>query len=144
MHAFMENKRKPPKLIWRIIISAVGAALIYIAVFNLALYFFGDTASISVTTRRIGGANDQYELNQRYEWSVDYTFMDKNGVLQRSGHTTQRGGDLPPRTDSRAYYFSFCSLYQCSGKRNAKPNVGQLLYIVIGIFLLWVMNRKTE
>ena len=90
----MENKRKPPKLIWRIIISAVGAALIYIAVFNLALYFFGDTASISVTTRRIGSANDQYELNQRYEWSVDYTFMDKNGVLH-SGHTIQRSGDLP-------------------------------------------------
>jgi hypothetical protein len=142
MHAFMENKRKPPKLIWRIIISAVGAALIYIAVFNLALYFFGDTASISVTTRRIGSANDQYELNQRYEWSVDYTFMDKNGVLY-SGHTIQRGGDLPPRTDSRAYYFSSAPFINAL-ESEANPNVGQLLYIVIGIFLLWVMNRKTE
>lgn len=136
----MKNKCKLSKLFWRIVISAVGAALILIVVSNLALYFFGETASISVTTRRIGGANDQYELNQRYEWSVDYTFMDKNG-LQRSGHTTQRGSDLPPRTDSRAYYFSFAPFINAL-KSEAQPNIGQLLFIVIGIFLLLVMNRK--
>ena len=42
----MKNQNKPPKLFWRIVISAVGAALILIAVSNLALYFFGKTVSI--------------------------------------------------------------------------------------------------
>ena len=136
----MKNKCKPSKLFWRIVISAVGAALILIAVSNLALYFFGETASISVTTRRIGGANDQYELNQRYEWSLDYTFYDKNSV-SHSGHTTRRGSDLPPKTDSRAYYFPFAPFINAL-ESEAQPNIGQLLFIVIGIFLLLVMNRK--
>jgi hypothetical protein len=138
----MKNKYKPPKLFWRIIISAVGAALIFIAVSNLALYFFGETASISVTTRQIGGVDDRYELNQRYEWSIDYTFTDKNGV-SHSGHAIQRGGDLPPKTDSRAYYFSFAPFINAL-ESEAKPNVGQPLYLVIGIFLLLVMNRKSN
>lgn len=136
----MKNKCKPSKLFWRIFISAVGAALILIAVSNLALYFFGETASVSVTTRRVGGADDQYEPSMRYEWSVDYTFMDKNGV-SHSGHTTQRGSDLPPRTDSRAYYFSFAPFINAL-ESETQPNIGQLLYILIGIFLLLVMNRK--
>jgi len=136
----MKNKCKPSKLFWRIVISAVGAALILIAVSNLALYFFGETASISVTTRRIGGANDQYELNQRYEWSLDYTFYDKNSI-SHSGHTTRRGSDLPPKTDSRAYYFPFAPFINAL-ESEAQPNIGQLLYILIGIFLLLVMNRK--
>lgn len=136
----MKNKYKPPKLFWRIIISAVGAALIFIAVSNLALYFFGETASISVTTRQIGGVDDRYELNQRYEWSIDYTFTDKNGV-SHSGHAIQRGGDLPPKTDSRAYYFSFAPFINAL-ESETQPSIGQLLYILIGIFLLLVMNRK--
>lgn len=136
----MKSKCKPLKLFWRIVISAVGAALILIAVSNLTLYFFGETALISVTTRRIGGANDQYQPNQRYEWSVDYTFTDKNGV-SHNGHTAQRGSDLPPRTDSRAYYFSFAPFINAL-ESEAQPNIGQLLYMVIGIFLLLAMNRK--
>lgn len=140
MSVKMKNKCKPSKLIWRIVISAVGAALILIAVSNLALYIFGEAVSVNVTTRRVGGADDQYEPSMRYEWSVDYTFMDKNGI-SHSGHTTQRGNDLPPRTDSRAYYFSFAPFINAL-ESEAQPNIGQLLFIVIGIFLLLAMNRK--
>ncbi len=136
----MKNKCKLSKLFWRIVISAVGAALILIAVSNLALYFFGETVSVNVITRRVGGADDQYEPNHRYEWSVDYKFMDKSGV-SHSGHTTRRGGDLPPKTDNRAYYFSFAPFINAL-ESEVQPNIGQLLYILIGIFLLLVMNRK--
>lgn len=102
----MKNNRKSSNLFWRIVISLVGIALIYIAVSNLSLYFFGERASVSVTTRRTGGVDDRYELKKRYEWSVDYTFTDKNGV-SHSGHTLSRGGDLPPKTGNIAYYFPF-------------------------------------
>ena len=136
----IKSKRKPLKLFWRIVISAVGISLILIAVSNFTLYFFGETTMVSVTTRRVGGANDQYEPNQRYEWSVDYTFTDKNSA-KFSGHTTRRGGDLPPKTDSRAYYFPFAPFINAL-ESEVQPNFGQLLFIVIGIFLLLVMNRK--
>lgn len=142
MSVKMKNKYKPSKLFWRIIVSAVGAALILIAVSNLALFFFGDKAPVSVTTRRVGGANYQYDVNQRYEWSFDYTFKDKNVVLH-SGHATQRGGDFPPKTDSMAYYFSFAPFINAL-ESEAQPNMGQLLYIMIGIFLLLVMNRESN
>jgi len=138
----MKNKRKLSKLFWRIIISAVGAALIFIAVSELALYFFGETASASVTTRRVGGADDQYQPNQRYEWSVDYTFMDKKGT-EHSGHTTRRGGDLPPKTDSRVYYFPLVPFISAL-ESEAQPNIGQPLFVVIGIFLLLMMSRKNK
>ena len=138
----MKNKRKPSKLFWRIVISAVGAALIFIAVSDLSLYFFGETASASVTTRRVGGADDQYQPNQRYEWSVDYTFTDKNGT-EYSGHTTRRGGDLPPKTDSRVYYFPFAPFISAL-ESEAQPNIGQPVFALIGVFLLLVMNRKNK
>lgn len=138
----MKNRRKPSKLFWRIVISAVGAALVFIAVSDLALYFFGETATVSVATRRVGGADDQYQPNQRYEWSVDYTFTDNNGV-SHSGHTTRRGGDLPPKTDSRAYYFPFAPFISAL-ESEARPNIGQPVLVVIGVFLLLVMNRKNK
>lgn len=138
----IKSKRKPPKLFWRIVISAVGISLILISVSNFTLFFFGETATINVTTRRVGGVNDQYEPNQQYEWSVDYTFIDKNGE-KFSGHTTRRGGDLPPKTDSRAYYFPFAPFINAL-ESEAQPNIGQLLFVVIGIFLLFVMNRKSN
>lgn len=140
MPAQIKNKHKPSKLFWRIVISAVGVSLILIAVFNFTLYFFGETTSVRVTARRIGGADDQYEPNNRYEWSVDYTFTDKNGEVH-NGHTTRRGGDLPPKTQSRAYYFTFAPFINAL-ESEAQPNIGQLLLIIIGIFLLLVMNRK--
>ena len=68
------ESNKHAKLLWRIIITAVGVALILIAVSNLALYFFGTVAPAAVSTRRVGGANDGQPPNRRYEWSVHYTF----------------------------------------------------------------------
>ena len=136
----IKSKRGPSKLFWRIAISAVDVALILIALSNLTLYFFGETATASVTTRRFGGADDQYQPNQRYEWSADYTFTDQNGT-EHSGHTTRRGGDLPPKTDSRVYYFPFAPFINAL-ESEAEPNIGQPLLLVIGVFLLFVMNRK--
>lgn len=136
----IKSKYNPSKLFWRLVISAIGVALILITVFNFTLYFFGETASVSITTRRVGGASDQYQPNLRYEWSVDFTFTDKNGV-SHSGHTTQRGGDLPPKTDSHAYYFRFAPFINAL-ESEAQPNIGQPLLIVIGIFFFGYESEK--
>ena len=138
----MVKKRKHSELLMRIIISAVGVALILIAISNLALFFFGEKVIANVTTRRVGGADDQYQPNQQYEWSVDYSFKDKNGVIH-NGHTTMRGGALPPKTDNKIYYFTFAPFMNAL-EREAQPNISQPIFVVIGIFLLLVMNRKTK
>jgi hypothetical protein len=141
----MPKKRKANKhvkLFWRVAITAVGAALILIAVSNLALYFFGMSAPAAVSTRRVGGANDGQPPNRRYEWSVDYTFRDKNG-LEHSGHTTLRGGDIPPKTDRRVYYFPFAPFVSAL-ESEAKPNTGQTVMAALGVLLIFVMNGKKK
>lgn len=141
----MPKTRRPSKYakpFWRIIITVVGAALILIAASNLALYFFGTAAPAAVSARRVGGANDGQPPNHRYEWSVDYTFRDKNG-LAHSGNTTVRGGDIAPKTDSRVYYFPFAPFVSAL-ESEAKPNTGQAVTAALGVLLVFVMNSKKK
>ena len=138
-----KNKQaKASNFFWRIIISTVGIALIIMAVVNLMLFFFGISTSAQITTRRYGGADDNRPVSQRYEWSVDYTFNDKDGK-NHSGHTTRRGNDMAVKVENRVYYFLFAPFIN-SLESEAEPNIGQPLLIGIGIFLLFVMNRKKK
>lgn len=142
MSAPLKKERKLSNIFWRIIISATGAALMLIAVSNLSLYFFGEKAEVSVTTRRVGGADNQYDPSKRYEWSVDYTFTDKNGD-KHNGHTTRRGGDMGVKTDNKVYYFSFAPFINAL-ESDATPNIGQPLFVVIGVFLIIVINKNNK
>lgn len=137
-----KEQSKISKTFWRIAISAVGIALILIAAGNLLLFIFGNTASANVSIRRFGGADDGKPVSQRYEWSMDYTFADKDGNMH-SGHTTRRGSDISVKTDSRVYYFSFAPFISTL-ESEAEPNIGQPLFIGIGIFLLFIMNKKKK
>jgi hypothetical protein len=133
---------KGADILWRFIISAVGMALILIAVFSLLLYFFGITTAASVTTRRVGGSDDGRPTNQRYLWSLDYTFTDAEGVLN-DGHTSRRGSDMSVKTDARVYYFPFAPFINTL-ESEAKPGLAQPLYVVLGVFLIAVINRKRK
>ncbi|MFZ7104551.1 MAG: hypothetical protein ACOWWO_18105 [Peptococcaceae bacterium] len=137
-----QNKKRENSLFWRIAITLVGVALIWIAVSNLALYVFGETAAADVATRRVGGAGDGRPVNQRYEWSIDYTFRDKNGE-EHSGHTTRRGSDISVKADSRVYYFPGAPFISTL-ESEARPNIGQPLFVVLGGFLIAVMNRRKK
>lgn len=127
---------------WRLLISAVGFALLMIAVLNLSLFFFGDIAAAKVSVRRFGGSDNGKPPDQRYQWAVDYTFADKSGKTQ-NGHTTKRGSDLSVKTDKRVYYFSFAPFINAM-ESEAKPSYAQVLYIVLGVFLIFIMNRKKK
>lgn len=137
-----EKQSKASKMFWRIAVSAVGIALILMALGNLSLFFFGESTTAKVTTRRYGGADDNRPVSQRYEWSVDYTFNDKDGK-NHSGHTTRRGNDMAVKVENRVYYFPFAPFIN-SFESEAEPNIGQPLLIGIGIFLLFVMNKKKK
>jgi hypothetical protein len=137
----MKVKKNDSGVFWRIVISLVGAALILIAASQLLLYFLGETAEAAITTDRRGGANDGAPVNQRYEWSVDYTFLEPNGN-PHSGHTTRRGSDMSAGvTDHTVYYFPFAPFISAL-ESDASPGLSQLIYAVLGIFLLIVMNKK--
>jgi hypothetical protein len=138
--AKQKARQKNPSVFWRIMISLVGAALILIAAVQLLLYVFGATAPADISVRRVGGANDGAPVGQRYEWSVDYTFTDDAGNT-RSGHTTRRGSDMSPGvTDDTAYYFPFAPFISAL-ESDAAPGWHQLIFTVLGLFLLIVMNR---
>lgn len=137
-----KNKKQGNALFWRLAITLVGAALLFIAVSNLALYFFGTVAPAAISTRRVGGSDDGRPPNQRYEWSVDYTFRDRTGG-EHSGHTTRRGGDIPPKTDRRVYYFPSAPFISAL-ESEAKPNTGQAVMAVLGTLLVLVMNGKKK
>lgn len=137
-----EKKSSFSAIFWRIVISAVGAALIVVASAWLLLFFFGKTAAADVTVRRVGGADSGKTPGQRYEWSLGYTFVDGDGVT-RSGNATRRGSDISVETDATVYYFSFAP-YINALKGEAEPGFIQPLYIAVGIFLIYIMNRKRK
>ena len=117
-------------------------ALIIMALSNILLFFFGESVSVQVKTRRIGGADNGKPTNQRYEWAIDYTFIDKEGKLN-SGHSHRRGGDMFVETESRAFYFPQAPFIN-SLANEVEPNIGQPILIGIGVFLLYLMNKKKK
>lgn len=137
-----KRKSKLSEAFWRISISAVGVALITIAVVNLLLFFFGETAAANVSTRRVGGVNGGRLVSQRYEWSLDYSFSDENGTTH-NGHSTRRGSDISVRSDSRVYYFAFAPFVNTL-ESEAEPNLSQPLFVIVGAFLIYVMNTKKK
>lgn len=138
----MAKKKKSSNLFWRIFISAIGIALILIAIMDFSLFLFGEKTTAIITTRRIAGSNPGKPSDQRYRWYVDYTFTDNEGD-EYSGHTQKLGSDTSVKVDNTIYYFPQAPFLN-SLESEAKPNWGQLVYIGLGIFLLFVMNGKKK
>lgn len=138
----MTNKKKKSDVFWRIVISAVGVALIVMAIVNLVLFIFGTQTDASVSVRRIGGADNGKPSDIRYRWSVDYTFRDEYGD-EHEGHTSKLGGDMSVKTDDTVYYLE--SVPFINGlESEVKPNFGQLIYVGLGVFLIYVMNPPSK
>jgi len=127
---------------WRIVISSVGAALIVIAIVSIFLFFFGESTTADVNTRRVGGASHKRLASQRYEWSLDYDFKDKQGNTY-NGHSTRCGSDISVKAENKVYYFAFAPFINTL-ESEAEPNAMQLLFIVIGLLLIFQSIRKNE
>jgi hypothetical protein len=136
------KKKKENSLFWRVIISLVGFMLILLALMNLFLFLFGEKVEIDFTTRRIGGANNDYDPQKRYEWSIDYEYVDMLGNVQ-NGSTTRRGSDMNVKVGEFAYYFKFAPKIS-SLESEVVPNFGQLIYLILGFILIKVMNPKKK
>jgi hypothetical protein len=139
-----KRKTKPTEtpLFWRIVISLIGFSLILMALSTLALSFWGVSAIANVSTRRVGGSDPGRPANQRYEWSVSYTFRDASGKIH-NGHSTKRGGDMGVTIGKTVRYFPFAP-YINALEKEATLNWSQPLYFGLGYFLIVVMNRKKK
>ena len=131
------------KIFWKIVISLVGIALILIAMSDISLFFFGESTTASIETRRVGGANHGRPSSQRYVWSVHYTFKDKDGILH-DGYTATTGSDFSTKISSdRVYYFPFAPFISAL-KIQAEPSFIHLIYVIIGVFLVVIMNKRRK
>lgn len=127
-------------MIWRVIISAIGLALMIMALSNLLLFFIGSQATASVSTRRYGGERQGAVNENRYTWYVDYTFTADSG-LTYEGHLTKLGSATNVSVENKVRYFSFAPFINTL-EDTARPNLGQLVMFAAGAFCLVVMNNK--
>ena len=126
----------------KIILFIVGLMLILIASINILLFIFGDTSTANISTRRVGGSNDSYPAESRYEWSVDYDFLASDGNVY-NGTTTRRGSDMGVKVENMVYYFSFQHRLN-SLSSEVRPNAGQIIMMLLGGFLLSVAFKKSN
>ena len=138
----MTKGKRKSDVIWRIIVSAVGIALIAMAIANISLFIFGAQTDASVSVRRFGGADNGKPADIRYRWSVDYTFADEYGDIHE-GHTTKSGSEMSVNTDDTVYYLKTAP-YINGLESEVKPSIGLIIYAGLGIFLIVVMNPKLE
>lgn len=127
---------------WRIGLSLLGIVLILLAICHVLLFFYGLQAYAQVSVRRQGGASDSWPADKRYSWSLDFSFTAANGKSY-NGTTTRRGSDTAVLHENTVYYFSFAPSINAL-EQEAKPNAGQLVYVLAGLALLWGVNRKTN
>lgn len=132
------NTSGKPALFWRIVITFIGLFLILSTISNAALFMFGETTHASVTSRRFGGSNNGYPADKRYEWSVEYSFFDKDGS-EYTGYSKRRGSDMSVEVSREARYFDFAPFIN-SLSDEAVISPIQLISISIGLFLIYVIN----
>lgn len=135
-------KKKRADFFWRIAISTIGVILILMAVGNVMLFFFGETANASVSTRRYGGEIYGMANDKRYTWYVNYTFRADDGKVYE-GNVTKRGSAISVSVSNLIYYFPFAPFLNTS-KESAEPNLGQLAMIVVGFFCLIAINKNPK
>lgn len=121
-------------------ISLVGLSMISLGIGHFALFFVGDTAIADIATRRFGGSSDQYPGSDRYEWEVDYTFKADDGETYE-GHTRRRGYDLGVTVERTVYYLPQAPMLNAL-EREVWPNLGQLVLLGLGAFLIVVVNKR--
>lgn len=135
------KKQKNGSQFGRVILFSVGIMMILLALMNVLLFIFGETALANVHTRRIAGSNDMYSSKYRYEWSLDYDFKASDGQIY-NGTTTRRGSDMSVDFENEVVYFTPAPIFN-SLSREVKPNLGQIIMLGLGAFLIYVAIKKS-
>jgi len=125
-----------------VVISLVGLSMLLLGLGNSLLFFVGNTTAAHIETRRFGGSTDQYPASGRYEWVVNYSFVAEDGKTYE-GNTRRRGHDLGVSVERTVYYLPQAPVFSAL-EREVRPNPGQLVLVVLGLFLIVVVNKPPK
>ena len=134
------------KLLPRILLTLLGAALILWAAGSLSLALFGERATAAVThIRREGGERTDGKPG-RYTYNISYTFTLPNGEII-DGSTKQIGDGIYQKADGTStvqirYLPGFP--YFSELERDVGMGAGSLVLIVAGGVLVFLMVRPTK
>ncbi|MEA5025608.1 MAG: hypothetical protein VB109_22540 [Desulfitobacterium hafniense] len=132
------------KLLPRILLTLLGAALILWAAGSLSLALFGERATAAVThIRREGGERTDGKPG-RYTYNISYTFTLPNGEII-DGSTKQIGDAVYLKADGTGriavWYFKTMPYINAPEESSSLP-LKQAILTAAGIFLIIQMNRK--
>lgn len=140
------TKPKSKNYFSRILITLIGAAFILWGITTLILGFAGTKATALITDiRREGGERNEVKRG-RYTYNVSYTFVlpdgkNVNGVSRYIGDAVFLKADGKSKVSVR--YFSFFPVINTLAS-DTKPGIGQLLFLGIGIFLIYIINKRPK
>ena len=138
------KKSKFSKLLTRLLITLLGIAFIICGVSTIILGFLGDEATAVITSiQRELGERDE-AIRGKYTYNISYTFTLPNGNSV-DGNTKKVGDATFLKADGKSkvpvrYFSSFPQINTL--EKNTKPGIGQLLFIGIGCFLIYIINRR--
>ena len=137
-------KAKFSYLLTRLFITLLGIAFIAYGLSTIMLGFFGEKGTAVITSiRREGGERDQ-AIPGRYTYNIGYTFILPNGK-SIDGNTKKVGDATYLKADGKSTmsvrYFSFLP-YINALEKDTQPGFGQLIFVGIGCFLIFIMNRR--
>jgi len=139
-------KSKSENYFFRILISLIGVAFIAWGLTTLALAIAGTKATAVITDiRREGGERNEVKRG-RYTYNTSYTFMLPNGK-KINGVSKSVSNAVYSKPDGKSMvsvrYFSFFPSINALAS-DTQPGFGQLIFLTIGFFLLYIMNKRQK
>ena len=141
----MEKGRMIKKYFWRVFISFIGLVLILYPLFNISIGLVGqDTIGTITSYQRILGERDEVIPN-RYTYSLGYKFYVNEVEYHNS--TTVINSPLFIKPDGKSlieirYIKEFPKFNTL--KSDTYIDIGKLMMIILGVFLIYVMNPKKK
>ncbi|SDY63253.1 hypothetical protein SAMN05660462_00523 [Proteiniborus ethanoligenes] len=139
------KKKKIRSIGIRILITVIGIMFILWGLSTLALGAFGVKETALITNVRREGGERSEATPGRYTYVVSYTFKLEDG-RSIDGFTKKISDGVfikHPNTVTAVKYFSFFP-YINALEEETKPGLSQIIYLVIGGFLIVAMNKKTD
>ena len=138
--------RQTHKILPRILISLLGAAMILMGISGILLGFFGESAPGVITNIRREGGERADAVPGRYTYNISYTFTLPDG-REIDGMTKRIGSAVYVKADGtsavRIRYFPFFP-YLSAIEHDTGLRGEQLVLILAGSLLIYLMNRGTN
>lgn len=138
-------KNRLGQAVMRVFITLVGISFIF---WGFGLFFLGiagETDTAIITGIRRQGGERREAIPNRYTYIVSYTFTLPGG-RQTDGFSTKIGSAVyfkNSQSPLKIRYLAWCPRINAP-ESDTKPHVRQLVYILTGSFLVYVMNARTR